>query len=66
MAMRSPALVRQVSRKYDAEIMALETMSDQEHLLCQVDPQFGIHHLVNNIKAMSLHAFAQGVSRRAI
>ena len=31
-------------------------MSDHVHLLCEVDPQFGIHRLVKNIKGVSSHS----------
>jgi len=55
-AKRCQALIRQVAAKYDAEIMALEIVPDHVHLLCEVDPQFGIHRLVKNIKGVSSHA----------
>lgn len=55
-AKRCQALIRQVAAKYDAEIFSLEILSDQVHLLCEVDPQFGIHRLVKNVKAVSSHA----------
>ena len=55
-AKRCEALIRKVAAQYDAEIMVLEIMSDHVHLLCEVDPQFGIHRLVKNIKAVSSHA----------
>lgn len=54
-AKRCQALIRQVAAKYDAEIFSLEILSDQVHLLCEVDPQFGIHRLVKNVKAVSSH-----------
>ena len=54
-AKRCQALIRQVAEKYDAEIFALEILSDHVHLLGEVDPQFGIHRLVKNI-AVSSHA----------
>ena len=31
----------------------MEVMSDHVHLLVQVDPQFGIHRLIKNIKGRS-------------
>ena len=61
-AKRCQALIRQVAEKYDAEIFALEILSDQVHLLCEVDPQFGIHRLVKNIKAVSSHALRKEFS----
>jgi putative transposase len=53
---RCEALIRQIAAKHDTEIIALQIMADHVHLLCEVDPQFGIHRLVKNIKAVSSHA----------
>lgn len=36
-----------------AEILEMEVMPDHVHLLCEVDPQFGIHKLVKKIKGRS-------------
>ena len=55
MAKRCEQVLRQVAAKYQAEIIALEIMPDQVHLLVEVDPQFGIHRLVKNIKGVSSH-----------
>ena len=52
-ATRCEAVIRQVADKYDAEIIALELMSDHVHVLVEVDPQFGIHRLVKNRKGVS-------------
>jgi len=49
---RCEQVIRQVAAKYDAEIIALAIMPDHVHLLCEVDPQFGIHRLVKNIKGV--------------
>ena len=54
-AKRCEQTIRQVAAKYKAEIMAIEIMPDHVHLLCEVDPQFGIHRLVKNIKGVSSH-----------
>ena len=61
-AKRCQALIRQVAEKYDAEVFALEILSDRVHLFCEVDPQFGIHRLVKNIKAVSSHALRKEFS----
>jgi putative transposase len=37
------------------EITALEIMPDHVHVLVDVDPQFGIHRLVKNLKGVSSH-----------
>jgi putative transposase len=61
-AKRCEQLIRQVAAKYDAEIIALEIMPDHVHLLCEVDPQFGIHRLVKNIKGVSSHSLRKEFS----
>jgi putative transposase len=61
-AKRCEQLIRQIAARYDAEIIALELMSDQVHLLCEVDPQFGIHRLVKNIKGASSHSLRKEFS----
>jgi putative transposase len=58
-AKRCEQVIRQTAEKYQAEILALEVMPDQVHLLCEVDPQFGIHRLVKNLKGVSSHALRQ-------
>ena len=58
-AERCEAMIRQVATKYQAEIIALEIMPDHVHLLVEVDPQFGIHRLVKNIKGVSSHTLRQ-------
>jgi putative transposase len=58
-AKRCEQLIRQVAKKYQAEIIALEIMPDHVHLLCEVDPQFGIHRLVKQLKRVSAHTLRQ-------
>ena len=36
-----------------AEIMELEVMPDHVHVLVEIDPQYGIHRLVKEIKRLS-------------
>jgi putative transposase len=38
---------------YRAEIIALEIMPKHMHLLVEVDPQFGIHRRIKNLKGYS-------------
>ena len=42
-----------IANKYNAEIIELEIMPEHVHLLVEIDPQFGIHKLVKNIKGYS-------------
>jgi putative transposase len=48
-----------VASKYHAEILALAIMPDHVHCLVEVDPQFGIHRLVKNLKGVSSHTLRQ-------
>jgi putative transposase len=52
-AARLEQLLRETCARYEAEIIALEIMPDHVHLLVEVDPQFGIHRLVKNLKGVS-------------
>jgi putative transposase len=56
MAKRCEQVLRQVAAKYRAaEILAFKIMPDQVHGPVEVDPQFGIHRLVKNLKGVSWH-----------
>lgn len=50
---RLKQLIYQVTGKYDASVIELEVMPDHVHLLVDVDPQFGVHRLVKQIKGLS-------------
>jgi putative transposase len=39
--------------EYSIEIIELEVMPDHVHILCEVDPQFGIHKFVKWLKGRS-------------
>ena len=54
-AKRCEPVMRQTAEKYRAEIIALEIMPDHVPVLVEVDPQFGIHRLVKNLKGVSSH-----------
>jgi Transposase and inactivated derivatives len=42
-------------KQLESEIIELEIMPDHVHLLVEVDPQFGIHRLIKNLKGYSSH-----------
>lgn len=52
-AARLKELIEQECESIDAEIMELEIMPDHVHLLVEVDPQFGIHKAIRQIKGKS-------------
>jgi len=43
----------QLADEYDVEIIEMEIMPDYVHILCEVDPQFGIHKFVKWLKGRS-------------
>ena len=51
--MRLKIIIREVCIEYNAELVEMEVMPDHVHLLVEVDPQFGIHKLIKNIKGRS-------------
>jgi REP element-mobilizing transposase RayT len=64
MAKRREPVMRQTAEKYRAEMIALEIMPDHVPVLVEVDPQFGIHRLVKNLKGVSSHTLRQEQSSR--
>lgn len=43
----------QLADEYNIEIIEMEVMPDHVHILCEVDPQFGIHKFVKWLKGRS-------------
>ena len=48
-------LVRDTAGERQAEVIELEVMPDHVHLLLEVDPQYGIHRMVRQLKGRSSH-----------
>ena len=46
-------IVQRVCLARDADLIELEVMPDHVHLLVDVEPQYGIHRLIKEIKAVS-------------
>ncbi|AOY83974.1 IS200/IS605 family transposase [Moorena producens JHB] len=47
---RLKELLYQIAEEIQVEIIELEVMPDHVHLLCECDPQFGIHKVVKRLK----------------
>lgn len=47
---RLKAIAAEVCAEHSATIIEIETMPDHVHLLVEIDPQYGIHRLVKQIK----------------
>ncbi len=56
---RLKAILHQVCQEHDVILEAIEVMPDHVHLLCNVDPQFGIHRLVRLMKGRSSRLLRQ-------
>jgi putative transposase len=59
---RLKEILHQTATKLQAGIIELEVMPDHVHLLCEVDPQFGIHRLVKRLKGCSSRLLRQEFS----
>jgi putative transposase len=58
-AERLEELIRSVAEDRQSEILELEIMPDHVHLLIEVDPQFGIHRLIKQIKGTTSRLLRQ-------
>ena len=56
---RLKEIVYQVAKELSCEVLELEVMPDHVHILCEVDPQFGIHRFVKQVKGCSSHLLRQ-------
>ncbi len=50
---RLKVIAKEVADSCRAEILEMEVMPDHVHILCEVDPQFGIHKFVKTLKGRS-------------
>lgn len=60
--MRLKEILYQVSAEVSADIIEHEVMPDHVHILCEVDPQYGIHRLVKRLKGTSSRILRQEFS----
>lgn len=56
---RLKEIVYQVAKELGCEVMEMEVMPDHVHLLCEVDPQFGVHKFVKRVKGLSSRLLRQ-------
>jgi putative transposase len=59
LADRLKELIRQIIIDHESGLIELEVMPDHVHLLLEVDPQYGVHKLVKQIKGATSHALRQ-------
>ncbi|MGE5443655.1 MAG: IS200/IS605 family transposase [Ignavibacteriales bacterium] len=58
-AQRLKQTIQQKADTFKANIIELEIMPDHVHLVVEIDPQFGIHRLIKNIKGYSSRILRQ-------
>ena len=56
------SLIVETCSKMNVDIIEMEIMPDHVHLLIEVDPQFGIHRAVKQIKGVSSRVLRQEFS----
>ena len=56
---RLKELIFEVCNKHLSEVFEVEVMPDHVHLLVEVDPQYGIHRLVKQIKGVTSRILRQ-------
>lgn len=56
---RLKEIIYQVAKDLKCEVLDLEVMPDHVHILCEVDPQFGIHKFVKRVKGVSSRLLRQ-------
>lgn len=56
---RLKELILETAKECEAEILEMEVMPDHVHLLVEVDPQYGIHKLVKQMKGKSSRILRQ-------
>jgi len=60
---RLKEIIYQVAKELGCEVLELEVMPDHVHILCEVDPQFGIHKFVKRVKGRSSRLLRQEFSQ---
>ena len=56
---RLKEIIQQTADEIQATVIELEIMPDHVHLLCEIDPQFGVHRLVSSLKGRSSRLLRQ-------
>jgi putative transposase len=56
---RLKEIIYQSATEQRVEVIELEVMPDHVHLLCEIDPQYGVHKFIKLIKGRSSRLFRQ-------
>jgi putative transposase len=52
-------IIQAIASELDCELIQLEIMPDHVHILCEVDPQFGVHKFIKAVKGRSSRLLRQ-------
>lgn len=58
-AVRLEGIIRETAYEKQVEIIEMEIMPDQVHLLCEIHPQYGVHLFVRLVKGRSSRLLRQ-------
>jgi putative transposase len=56
---RLKEIIYQEATELSCEVLELEVMPDHVHMLCEIDPQFGVHKFVKRVKGRSSRLLRQ-------
>jgi putative transposase len=56
---RLKQILDQIAKELGCDVMELEIMPDHVHILCEFDPQFGVHKFVKRVKGLSSRLLRQ-------
>ena len=59
---RLKEIIAEVASEMQVDVLEMEVMPDQVHLLCAIDPQLGVHKLVKHLKGRSSRLLRQEFS----
>ena len=52
-------IIQSVATEFECDVLQIEIMPDHVHILCEVDPQFGVHKFVKYVKGRSSRLLRQ-------
>ena len=58
-AVRLDEIIRGAALEKQVEVIEMEIMPDHVHLLCEIHPQYGVHHFIKLIKGRSSRLLRQ-------
>lgn len=60
---RLKTIIHQVAQEVRVDVLELEVMPDHVHLLVEVDPQYGVHRFIQQVKGRSARCLRQEFPR---